>query len=168
MGLVKSRNKGLSLIKGEFFLFVDSDNFLDIDFIEKCYQKLQLCQADIAYSDLYDPDHNTMFLKSKTYQLSTFLERSYIDSCSLVRNSVRKNALYDINLNNKKMEDYDFWLNLIINNNAKPVYVENTKLNYRVIENSMSKRDSTKYYFEIYLQILSKYQISFLMKFIMP
>lgn len=56
------------------------------------------------------------------------------------------------------MEDYDFWLNLIINNNAKPVYVENTKLNYRVIENSMSKRDSTKYYFEIYLQILSKYQ----------
>ena len=158
MGVVKTRNKGLSLMHGAFFLFVDSDNFLDIDYIEKCCHKLQICQADIAYSDLYDPEHKVTYLKSESFQLDSFLERSYIDNCSLVRKSVLQNAVYDINLNYEKMEDYDFWLNLIINNKAKPIYVENTKLNYRVFDKeSISKRDSTRYHYEIYLKILRKY-----------
>lgn len=158
MGVVKTRNKGLSMIKGEFFLFVDSDNFLDENFIEKCYQKLEETYSDIAYTDLYDPEQNEIFLKSKPFTLGSFLEQSYIDNCSLIRKSAVQDAIYDINLNHRKMEDYDFLLNLIINHQAKPVYVEGTKLNYRVFAyNSISKRDSLRYHYELYIEILDKY-----------
>lgn len=157
-GVVETRNKGLSLIKGEFFLFVDSDNFLDENFIEKCYQKLEKTHADIAYTDLYDPEKNEIFLKSKPFTLQSFLEQSYIDNCSLIRKSVVQDARYDVSLNYRKMEDYDFLLNLIINHQAKPVYVEGTKLNYRVFaSNSISKRDSLHYHYEVYLYIHEKY-----------
>ena len=51
-----------------------------------------------------------------------------------------------------------FFLNLIINNGAKAVYQPNTKLNYRVFEkDSISKRDSVRYHYEIYLEVLEKY-----------
>lgn len=157
MGLVMTRNKGLGLINGEFFLFVDSDNFLDEAYIEKCHQKLCQAGADIAYSDLYDPEREKIYLKGQPFDLSSFLERSYIDSCSLVRTEIVKGVVYDVELNYKKLEDYDFWLNLIINRQAVPIYVQDTKLNYRVLESSMSQRNSTKYYFEVYLYVLKKY-----------
>ncbi|BBD22796.1 rhamnan synthesis F family protein [Streptococcus constellatus] len=157
MGVVKTRNKGLSLIQGTFFLFVDSDNFLDENYIEKLYQKLCLEKADIAYSDLYDPDRHKIYLKSHPFDLSSFLERSYIDSCSLVRTEVAQGVVYDVELNYKKLEDYDFLLNLIINKQAVPIYVQDTKLNYRVLENSISQRNSTKYHFDVYLYVLKKY-----------
>ena len=49
-------------------------------------------------------------------------------------------------------------MNLIINNGAKAVYQPNTKLNYRVFEkDSISKRDSVRYHYEIYLEVLEKY-----------
>ena len=157
MGVVKTRNKGLSLIQGTFFLFVDSDNFLDENYIEKLYQKLCLEKADIAYSDLYDPDKHKIYLKSHPFDLSSFLEKSYIDSCSLVRTEVAQGVVYDVELNYKKLEDYDFLLNLIINKQAVPIYVQDTKLNYRVLENSISQRNSTKYHFDVYLYVLKKY-----------
>ena len=157
MGLVMTRNKGLGLINGEFFLFVDSDNFLDEAYIEKCHQKLCQAGADIAYSDLYDPEREKIYLKGQPFDLSSFLERSYIDSCSLVRTEIVKGVVYDVELNSKKLEDYDFWLNLMINRQAVPIYVQDTKLNYRVLESSMSQRNSTKYYFDVYLYVLKKY-----------
>ena len=49
-------------------------------------------------------------------------------------------------------------MNLIINNGAKAVYQPNTKLNYRVFEkDSISKRDSVRYHYEIYLEVLEQY-----------
>lgn len=49
-------------------------------------------------------------------------------------------------------------MSLIINNGAKAVYQPNTKLNYRVFEkDSISKRDSVRYHYEIYLEVLEKY-----------
>ena len=58
----------------------------------------------------------------------------------------------------RNIEDYDFSLSLIINNGAKAVYQPNTKLNYRVFEkDSISKRDSVRYHYEIYLEVLEKY-----------
>lgn len=98
-----------------------------------------------------------IYLKGQPFDLSSFLERSYIDSCSLVRTEIVKGVVYDVELNYKKLEDYDFWLNLIINRQAVPIYVQDTKLNYRVLESSMSQRNSTKYYFDVYLYVLKKY-----------
>ena len=158
VGVVKNRNMGLSLINGDYLLFVDSDNYLDMDYIEQLYSKLIETNADIAYCDLFNPEKEEFYLKSREFDLTDFLNASFIDNCSLIRRNSIGNARYDENLNRKKLEDYDFLLNLIINNGAKAVYQPNTKLNYRVFETgSISGRDSVRYHYEVYLEILEKY-----------
>lgn len=158
LGVVTNRNMGLGLIKGDYLLFVDSDNYLDMDYIELLYVKLIETNADIAYCDLFNPEKEEYYLKSREFDLTDFLNASFIDNCSLIRISIIGDARYDEKLNRKKLEDYDFLLNLILNNGAKVVYQPNTKLNYRVFETgSISLRNSVKYHYEIYLEILEKY-----------
>jgi len=134
VGVVKNRNMGLSLINGDYLLFVDSDNYLDVDYIEQLYSKLIETNADIAYCDLFNPEKEEFYLKSHEFDLTDFLNASFIDNCSLIRRDILGYARYDEKLNRKKLEDYDFLLNLIINNGAKAVYQPKTKLNYRVFE----------------------------------
>ncbi|MBK4778797.1 rhamnan synthesis F family protein [Streptococcus lactarius] len=158
VGVVKNRNMGLSLINGDYLLFVDSDNYLDMDYIEQLYSKLIETNADIAYCDLFNPEKEEFYLKSREFDLTDFLNASFIDNCSLIRRSIIGDARYDEKLNRKKLEDYDFLLNLILNNGAKAAYQPNTKLNYRVFETgSISGRDSVRHHYEIYLEVLEKY-----------
>ena len=158
MGVVKTRNKALQQIQGTYFIFVDSDDFLDSDYIESFYTSMVQEEADIVYGDLYDPDKKEVYLKSRPYDKVAFLTENYISNCSLIRRSVADGIYYDEALNREKLEDYDFLLNLIINQGAKPVYDAKTKLNYRVFDKeSISKRDSTRYHYEMYLRILRKY-----------
>lgn len=158
MGVVKTRNKALQQIQGTYFIFVDSDDFLDSDYIESFYSSMVQEEADIVYGDLYDPDKKEVYLKSRPYDKLAFLTENYISNCSLIRRSVADGIYYDEALNREKLEDYDFLLNLIINQGAKPVYDAKTKLNYRVFDKeSISKRDSTRYHYEMYLRILRKY-----------
>ena len=158
MGVVKTRNKALQQIQGTYFIFVDSDDFLDVDYIENFYTTMLQEEADIVYGDLYDPDKKEVYLKSRPYDKVAFLTENFISNCSLIRRSIADGIYYDEGLNREKLEDYDFLLNLIINQGAKPVYDARTKLNYRVFgKESISKRDSTRYHYEIYLKILRKY-----------
>lgn len=158
MGVVKTRNKALQQIQGTYFIFVDSDDFLDSDYIESFYTSMVQEEADIVYGDLYDPDKKEVYLKSRPFDKLAFLTENFISNCSLIRRSIADGIYYDEALNREKLEDYDFLLNLIINQGAKPVYDANTKLNYRVFDKeSISKRDSTRYHYEIYLKILRKY-----------
>lgn len=158
MGVVKTRNKALQQIQGTYFIFVDSDDFLDVDYIESFYITMLQEEADIVYGDLYDPDKKEIYLKSRPYDKVAFLTENFISNCSLIRRSIAEGVYYDEALNREKLEDYDFLLNLIINQGAKPVYDAKTKLNYRVFDKeSISKRDSTRYHYEIYLKILRKY-----------
>ena len=158
IGVVRTRNKGLNLLNGDYFLFVDSDDFLDDRYVEELYDCAINHQADVVYCDLFNFEKNEVYLKAQEYELHSLLVSNYISNCSLVKKAILKDAYYDEKLSGKKLEDYDFFLNLIINNGAKAVYQPNTKLNYRVFEkDSISKRDSVRYHYEIYLEILEKY-----------
>ena len=158
IGVVRTRNKGLNLLNGDYFLFVDSDDFLDDRYVEELYDCAINHQADIVYCDLFNFEKNEVYLKAQEFELHSLLVLNYISNCSLVKKAILKGTYYDETLSGKKLEDYDFFLNLIINNGAKAVYQPNAKLNYRVFEkDSISKRDSVRYHFEIYLEVLEKY-----------
>ena len=155
IGVVRTRNKGLNLLNGDYFLFVDSDDFLDDRYVEELYDCAINHHADIVYCDLFNFEKNEVYLKAQEFELHSLLVSNYISNCSLIKKAILKGTYYDETLSGKKLEDYDFFLNLIINNGAKAVYQPNTKLNYRVFEkNSISKRDSVRYHYEKYLDKL--------------
>ncbi|MDR0318220.1 MAG: glycosyltransferase [Lactococcus lactis] len=157
-GLAYVRNDALSKMTGDFLLFVDSDNFLNDNHIEKLLTELSVTNSDIAYCQLWDFNAQRDVLRPDLeYSFEKEIVGNLIDASSLVRTSKIVDAKFDESLNNQTLEDYDFWLNLIINNEAKPVYVSTTKLNYRVLNESLSKRGNWENYYKSYFYIINKY-----------
>jgi glycosyltransferase involved in cell wall biosynthesis len=52
IGLGETRNRGISLAKGLYLAFVDSDDFLDTDYIEKLYNKAVETGADVVHGEV--------------------------------------------------------------------------------------------------------------------
>ena len=156
-GLCATRNVGLDLVNGDFILFVDSDNYLEPNYLEMMLKPMLEESADIVYCDLVDPETGKVILKVPPYNIKTHLDHNFIDSCSLMRRSVVGSEKYDLALNRKKYEDYDFFLNLIVNHGAKAVPAKGTFLNYRVLENSVSDRTNHKKQIDAYTYVMLKY-----------
>jgi len=52
VGAGEVKNKGLKIVKGQYLGFVDSDDYIDLDFYEKLYQKAIETGADIVKTEL--------------------------------------------------------------------------------------------------------------------
>lgn len=55
-GLSSARNAGIAEAKGEYICFVDSDDFLAQDYLQKLYEAAMLYQADLVISDYHEVD----------------------------------------------------------------------------------------------------------------
>ena len=73
IGVVRTRNKGLNLLNGDYFLFVDSDDFLDETYVQELYECAINHQADIVYCDLFNFEKNEVYLKAQEFELHSLL-----------------------------------------------------------------------------------------------
>ncbi|MCQ8259941.1 glycosyltransferase family 2 protein [Streptococcus suis] len=156
-GICATRNRCLELINGDFVLFVDSDNYLEANFVEEMLKTAYLENADIIYTSLKDIDSGEVIIPIQKFNLEKYFIGNHIDNCSLIRVSKIENQRYDLNLNRKKLVDYDFFLGLILYQNAKPAPCDSTFLNYRKLVDSISEHGNVKKYSDAYLYIMMKY-----------
>ena len=52
-GLADARNAGLDAAKGKYLEFIDADDWIEPDLLEKCVTKLHETDADIVIFDIY-------------------------------------------------------------------------------------------------------------------
>lgn len=157
-GLVKTRNLALDTYQGQedYLLFVDSDNFLEPNYIEAMVEVAEQ-GADVVYADLINPEDNSLVVQAKEFDLEAFYQENFIDSCSLIKQSIIGSVRYDKHLNYKSLEDYDFFFQLILSKRAVAKKCSKTFLNYRVLDGSVNSRGDYKKYYDSYFYILGKY-----------
>lgn len=160
-GVVPTRNQAFDLAQGKYLLFVDSDNFLQANYVEELYQTAQSEQADIVYAPLINPDNHEQVVAGGAFNLERFIEGNFIDMCSLIRTSIIGETRFDNYFNYKGVEDYDFFMTLILDKQAKAVFCDSTFLNYRVLDASLSTRGNFKKYYHLYAYILNKHIVTY-------
>lgn len=109
-GPAAARNNGVKHSKGDYILFLDSDDKIDSTYIEKCvwfltkYPNISFVYPSVrhfgALDDLYHP---------RSFNIQHLLEDNYIVVSSLIRRKVfLDNNGFDIGLSG--YEDWDFWI----------------------------------------------------------
>lgn len=140
-GVCVSRNLAIEAAKGEFFIFVDSDDTLEPDYIKEMLRVSRKTGADVVYSDVKafgGADYKTDYPE---FSLDELLLHNFIAISCLVRVSSIGSHRFDTTLNRKTLEDYDFWLGLGLKG-LKFSKAQDTLLNYRIQQHS--RNDNTK------------------------
>lgn len=71
-GLPSARKAGLEVAEGEYILFADSDDWLELDAVSKVMAKAEESDADIIYFDLIkEYGHKTSYKREREYSAAT-------------------------------------------------------------------------------------------------
>ncbi len=115
VGVAKARDIGVEMSKGKLLLFLDADDKLAPDFIEKCGRALE--NHDIAYTSAILFGNVE---KNKLKEPPLILEPKHLMNrkCEILVTSMIKRSMYDKLEGFRKMpiyEDWDFWIRAMFN-----------------------------------------------------
>jgi len=162
-GVSYSRQLIKSIAKGDYLVFLDSDDIFYNDRIEYLLNQAILNKSDIT-SDAYECiDESNHFLYNITIPdyvtsdkyFTRLLERNRMLPHPLISRKCYSNIDYDLRL--RRSEDFDFWIKATINGYTFSK-TDTIKLKYRKVKNSLSSNviqnlEATK-------MVLSKYNLT--------
>ena len=77
-GVAGARNTGMKMTGGKYFAFVDADDYIEAEFLEKLYKKAERSNADVAYGQLVEIDcNNKIFVRTEADLLASIGNKLY-------------------------------------------------------------------------------------------
>lgn len=166
-GLGSARNYGLKKSIGEFIIFVDSDDFVESNMLEKMYNVANKKNSDMVVcniNDFYEKNLNNKLNYNKYIGSNVFKKPEIILNRPAAWNKLYRRTLFDKPgmefVNNKWYEDLRLTTKLYLECN-KISFVDHHLYNYVIRENSiMNNKNITRNYeiIEAFEDIISFYK----------
>ena len=154
MGVSYCRNIGIDISQGEFISFIDSDDFWDINKIDKQINFMLSNNYDFTYTNLIIIDDSSNITgyrnspKFVDYKINLF--SNWISTSSVI---LKRNLIGNIKFENIGWEDYAFWMKIFKKNSFAVLYPESLTY-YRVHSSSLSSfkiKSAYKTWINLYL-----------------
>lgn len=154
-GVADARNKAVENAIGEFLTFVDSDDFIEKDYIETLYMNLKKYNADIAVCNCINIIEETGEKSHKSFGINTVKEYNKIEAVEslfyynflrhspwgkLYKKEVWNNIRFPLG---KNYEDLAILYKLFLNSN-KVIYIPEEKYNYIIRQGSIVHNEIRK------------------------
>ena len=156
-GVADARNKAVENSTGEYITFVDSDDYIEKDYIETLYSNLKKYNSDIAVCNCYNIIEETNIKTYKTFGIDKVQEYTNFQAVEnlfyylflrhspwgkLYKKEVWNNIIFPIG---KNYEDLAILYKLFLNSN-KIIYIPEEKYNYvirkgSIVHNEIRKSD---------------------------
>ena len=140
MGVADTRNKGITMAKGTYICFVDSDDTWYSDKLERQLNFMKQSCYDFSCTAYAMVDDEGKFMKNRFINkqqivLEDLLKENYI-CCSTVMLKTELAKQYSMN-SSYAHEDYVYWLDLL-QNGANGMVLDETLVQYRVAQSGRS------------------------------
>ena len=154
-GVSSARNLGIECSRGEYITFIDSDDWVDYDYLEVLYNSLVDERADIAISTYkqFNMDDNCYYVHSyqRGYEKRIFEKYQLIEELPVLERYDQSYGITSGKIISKKTlgiirfneytslcEDMEFWYKLYLVSN-KIIYIKKDTYNYRKYGNASLK-----------------------------
>ena len=101
-GVSRARNRGLEIARGQYIIFVDSDDYVKEDLIEKLYSKALETGADIVASNtIYVKGEKLIknnFISRQTFKIKKDILSSIPEKASFAKSVIVSGKLYSLGL----------------------------------------------------------------------
>lgn len=156
-GVADARNKAIENATGEYLTFVDSDDYIEKDYVETLYTNLKKYEADIAVCNCYNIIEKTANKTYKTFKINKVQEFNNIEAVEnlfyynffrhspwgkLYKKDLWNNIKFPVG---KNYEDLATIYKLFLKS-KKVIYIPKEKYNYlirqgSIVHNEMKKED---------------------------